>query len=192
MNTPIQSLRGRGTAANPRNRFVRLDVVPDPDAPAGERAGPDTEFFRDSTRSIIASNNSPDVGFELSLNPYRGCEHGCIYCYARPMHEYLGFSAGIDFETRIMVKEDAPQLLRKELGSRKWVPRPVAIGMATDAYQPVERRLKITRRCLEVFADFRNPATVISKSHLITRDIDILAAMAKGQPRPRIDLDHDA
>jgi len=180
MDRPAHPLRGRGTAANPRNRFVRLEVVADPDAPLEEEApAPRTEFFRDASRSVIASNDSPDIGFEVSLNPYRGCEHGCIYCYARPMHEYLGFSAGLDFETKILVKADAPRLLRRELSARSWVPKPVAIGTATDPYQPVERRLKLTRQCLQVFAEFRNPATLVTKNHMVTRDIDILAAMAQ-------------
>src|SRR6185369_1200470 len=114
-----------------------------------------------------------------SLNPYRGCEHGCIYCYARPTHEYLGFSAGLDFERRIMVKDAAPELLRATFRSRRWEPQVVALSGNTDCYQPVERRLRITRRCLEVFAEFRNPVSVISKSALIARDADLLATLAE-------------
>src|SRR5436190_10790411 len=143
--------RGRGAADNPPNRFIPLHSAPDPDCPPADAPAPSTRFFRDATRTIIASNNSPDVGFTHSGNPYRGCEHGCSYCYARPFHEYLGFSAGLDFETKIVVKEDAPELLRKTFLSPKWEPQSVGIGTATDAYQPVERRLKITRRCPEVF-----------------------------------------
>jgi DNA repair photolyase len=176
-----ESIHGRGTAENPRPRFLPLTVLRDPDAevdPADDVA-PATQFFRDASRTVIARNDSPDVGFEFSLNPYRGCEHGCIYCYARPTHEYLDMSAGLDFETKIMVKEDAPRLLRAALSKKSWQPRTVSIGGVTDPYQPVERRLKLTRRCLEVFLEFRNPATVISKNHLVTRDIDVLSAMAR-------------
>src|SRR5690606_10962151 len=121
---------------------------------------------------------SPDVGFEASVNPYRGCEHGCVYCYARPTHEYLGFSPGLDFETRILVKEDAPALLRRTLAAPGWRPRVVALSGVTDCYQPVERRLGITRRCLEVLLDFRNPVTVVTKSRLVARDADLLGALA--------------
>ena len=127
-----------------------------------------------TSKSLIAYNNSPDVGFNASINPYRGCEHGCVYCYARPTHEYLGFSSGLDFETKIMVKEDAPELLRNELSSPKWKPQVVALSGNTDCYQPVEKKKQLTRRCLEVFLDFRNPVVIITKNHLVTRDIDIL------------------
>src|SRR4051812_90482 len=174
-------IRGRGTEHNPTNRFERLAVLADADVelPECEQIQPRTHFFRDSTKSVIAYNSSPDVGFTTSFNPYRGCEHGCIYCYARPTHEYLGFSAGLDFETRIMVKENAPDLLRAEMRKKGWVPQTVSIGGVTDPYQPVERKLRLTRRCLEVFLEFKNPATVISKNHLVTRDVDVLSAMAK-------------
>jgi DNA repair photolyase len=140
---------------------------------------PQTQFFRDRTSSIITYNDSSDVGFEASINPYRGCEHGCIYCYARPFHEYLGLSSGLDFETKIMVKEDAPGLLRKELSSPKWKPQMIAISGVTDCYQPVERRLKITRGCLEVLAEFRNPVGIVTKNALVTRDVDLLAQLAR-------------
>src|SRR5687768_15601473 len=126
-----EPIHGRGVSQNPRNRFVPLTVLADPDAvpfDADEEPSPKTEFLKDSSRSIIAHNDSPDVGFEFSINPYRGCEHGCIYCYARPTHEYLGFSAGLDFETKIMVKEDAPDLLRKDMRSPRWEPRGNSIG----------------------------------------------------------------
>src|SRR5207244_2560726 len=124
---------------------------------------PQTILLKDTTKSIINYNDSPDVGFEASINPYRGCEHGCIYCFARPNHEYLGFSAGLDFETKILVKEDAPELLRRELASRAWKPQPIAISGVTDAFQPIERRLRLTRRCLDVLAEFRNPVVIITK-----------------------------
>src|SRR6185369_3276080 len=144
-------------AENPRNRFETIDVVLDPDSDAPPSAPVPTTYLRDTSRTILAHNDSPDVGFEWSINPYRGCEHGCIYCYARPTHEYLSFSAGLDFERRIMVKHDAPELLRQAFFSPKWVPQLVALSGNTDCYQPVERRLEITRRCLEVFREFRNP-----------------------------------
>ncbi len=169
---------GRGAGENPTNRFERLAYEPveadDPDAPALH-----TEYYRDSSRSLITYNDSPDVGFNASINPYRGCEHGCIYCYARPTHEYLGFSAGLDFESKIMVKEDAPDLLRKELASPKWRPQVVAMSGVTDCYQPIERRLQLTRRCLQVLAEFRNPVGIVTKSRLVTRDLDVLGEMAK-------------
>ena len=175
-------LKGRGTAANPPNRFESLryeadaddsPAVSEPEAPALR-----TEFFRDAARKVLATNDSPDIPFDVSLNPYRGCEHGCAYCYARPTHEYLGFSAGLDFESRILVKEDAPDLLRTELARKGWRPQTVALSGVTDPYQSVERRLRITRRCLEVFLDFRNPVSLITKSDLVVRDADLLAALA--------------
>jgi DNA repair photolyase len=175
-------LRGRGAADNPPNRFDKLHYERDPDEPSPEDdPAPTTEFFRDNSRSIIAHNDSPDVGFECSINPYRGCEHGCPYCYARPTHEFLGFSAGLDFETKILVKEDAPELLRRELSSPRWQPRTIAVCGVTDPYQPVERHLKLMRRCLEVLAEFRNPLAIVTKSHLVTRDLDILSEMARHQ-----------
>src|SRR5207247_9278676 len=151
-------IRGRGAADNPANRFIPVYYEPaaDPDGPA-----PTTQFFQDATRSIIATNDSADVGFTHSINVYRGCEHGCAYCYARPFHEYLGFSAGLAFETKIMVKENAPELLRRELSSAKWKPKVIALSGVTDCYQPVERKLQLTRRCLEVLAELRNPAAIV-------------------------------
>jgi DNA repair photolyase len=176
-------LDGRGTRENPENRFERIhveidDVEGDEDDEQGERREP-TVFYRDSSRTALAENDSPDLSFRFSLNPYRGCEHGCIYCYARPTHEYLSFSAGLDFEQRIMVKEDAPALLRQAFASPRWDPQIVSLSGNTDCYQPVERRLGLTRRCLEVFAEFRNPVGVITKSALVTRDADLLADLAR-------------
>ena len=171
-------VKGRGASWNPQNRFEPLEYVRDDEAPLEEGA-PRTVFYRDPTRTIIATNDSPDVGFEASINPYRGCEHGCIYCFARPSHEYLGMSAGLDFETRILVKEDAPELLREELNAPKWTPKTIAISGVTDAFQPIERKLELTRRCLEVLAEFRNPVAIITKNHLVTRDIDHLKELAK-------------
>src|SRR5213592_1529485 len=170
--------RGRGAASNPANRFERLSYhSSDWDEP--EDPQPHTLFLKDTTRSIINYNDSPDVGFNASINPYRGCEHGCIYCFARPNHEYLGFSAGLDFETKILVKEDAPELLRRELASPRWEPQVIAISGVTDAYQPIERRLRLTRRCLEVLVEFRNPVVIITKNELVARDIDLLGQLAR-------------
>jgi DNA repair photolyase len=181
MHTDEGPVKGRGAASNPPNRFELIHYERDPDAPEGEETAPATQLFRDATRSIIAHNDSPDVGFEYSINPYRGCEHGCTYCFARPFHEYLGFSSGLDFETKIMVKEDAPVLLRRELSARRWRPRVLAMSGVTDAYQPVERRLRITRRCLEVLAEFRNPVGIVTKNGLVARDADLLAELARHQ-----------
>jgi DNA repair photolyase len=171
----VPRVRGRGALNNPPNRFEKLEYISEPDE---DRRAP-TRFYRDDTQSIITFNKSPDVGFEASLNPYRGCEHGCAYCYARPTHEYLGFSAGLDFETRIVVKENAPALLHAELSSPRWKPQVLAMSGVTDCYQPIERQLRITRRCLEVLAEFCNPVAVITKNHLVVRDIDLLSAMAR-------------
>jgi DNA repair photolyase len=172
------AIGGRGAGANPTNRFERLEFVPDPESFDPDAPKPRTQFFTDTSRSVIATNASPDVGFDKSLNPYRGCEHGCIYCYARPTHEYLGFSAGLDFETKILVKKDAPALLGKELASPRWQPQPLALSGNTDPYQPAEEHFKLTRQCLEVLAAFRNPVIVITKNHLVTRDIDLLKTLA--------------
>lgn len=177
-------IRGRGASWSPANRFEKLYVdlndpdVVDEDFETEERLRPGTQYFRDGTKSIITRNNSPDVGFETSLNPYRGCEHGCIYCYARPTHEYLGLSAGLDFESKIMVKTNAAELLRAELESPRWQPQTLVMSGVTDPYQPVERKLRITRSCLEVLAKFRNPVAIITKNRLVTRDIDLLGDLA--------------
>src|SRR5271166_4720054 len=177
--------RGRGAGFNPPNRFesshhdLDLEQVEDDSDYLAALGRPATEFLPDRSRTLICKNDSPDVGFQVSLNPYRGCEHGCIYCYARPTHEYLGFSAGLDFESKIMVKEDAPELLRKELSSPKWRPQIMVMSGVTDCYQPVERKLKLTRRCLEVLLDFRNPVGIITKNFLVTRDLDVLSALAR-------------
>ena len=172
-------LRGRGAVSNPKNRFESVERIPEANDNIDEVSSIHTQFLSDTSKSLIAYNDSPDVGFDASINPYRGCEHGCVYCYARPTHEYLGFSSGLDFETKIMVKEDAPELLRKELSSRKWNPQIVALSGNTDCYQPVEKKKQLTRRCLEVFLDFRNPVVIITKNHLVTRDVDVLSELAK-------------
>jgi DNA repair photolyase len=171
-------LRGRGTSANPKGRFERIELEPDPELDPEEAPRPRTQLLRDASRTLISRNTSPDVPFDASINPYRGCEHGCSYCYARPFHEFLGFSAGLDFETRIVVKENAPELLRAELMAPSWKPQLLGLSGVTDPYQPVERQLGITRRCLEVLAEFRNPVAVVTKNHLVTRDADHLSALA--------------
>ena len=175
---------GRGAALNPPNRFESISAGKPPGDLAEYFVDPEpdrsilTKFYVDHTRSILAKNNSPDVGFSYSLNPYRGCEHGCIYCYARPTHEYLGFSSGLDFETKIMVKHDAHLLLDRQLRHRSWAAQVVMLSGDTDCYQPIERRLGITRRCLEVFLRYRNPVTIVTKNALVQRDIDILKELA--------------
>src|SRR5436853_3229603 len=179
-----EPIHGRGASWSPANRFEKLHVdltdvdVVDTDPDQEEKPRRATLYFRDDTKTIIARNQSPDVGFEASINPYRGCEHGCIYCFARPTHEYLGMSAGLDFESRIMVKENAAKLLEAELSSPKWKPQVLVMSGVTDPYQPVERKLKITRGCLEVLAKFRNPIAIITKNRLVTRDIDLLGELA--------------
>ncbi len=177
-SAPIQ-IRGRGAAENPPNRFERIEVVADMDAYDPDEPGPKTVFLRDPAKTLIVKNDSPDVSFDYSINPYRGCEHGCSYCFARPTHEYLGMSAGLDFETRILVKEDAPEILRRELSARGWKGDALGMSGVTDPYQPVERRLELTRRCVEVLAEFRNPVAVITKSHTVTRDAELYAELAR-------------
>lgn len=173
-----QKIKGRGTAKNPANRFEKIDFIPFEEE-IGSADKPKTTFYKDKTKKIITYNNSPDIPFEASINPYRGCEHGCIYCYARPNHEYLGLSAGLDFETKIFVKEDAPLLLRKELSTKKWIPKPIAISGVTDCYQPCEKNFKITRECLKVLAELKNPAGIVTKNYLVTRDIDVLKELSE-------------
>src|SRR3989441_732416 len=179
MQPNAPTIRARGAAENPPNRFEKISLERDAEWNDPDEPAPQTQFFKDHSDSIINYNDSPDVGFEASVNPYRGCEHGCIYCYARPFHEYLGFSSGLDFETKIMVKENAPELLRRELSSPKWKPKVIAFSGVTDCYQPVERKLKLTRRCLEVLAEFRNPVAIVTKNLLVTRDVDVLREMAR-------------
>lgn len=169
---------GRGAGGNPPNRFEKIRLERDEDWNPGEDPSPKTQFLRDLSQSIISFNDSPDIPFRASLNVYRGCEHGCSYCYARNTHEYLGFSAGLDFETKIMVKENAPDLLRRELSSPKWKPQSLAMSGVTDCYQPIERRLQLTRRCLAGLAEFRNPVSIITKNYLVTQDIDLLRELA--------------
>jgi DNA repair photolyase len=174
----------RGSQLEPPSRFggpvhvLDLEQVErDEEYLEGLRNRP-TEYIPDRARSIVTENNSPDVGFRYSLNPYRGCQHGCAYCFARPSHEYLGYNAGLDFETKILVKHDAPELFRAFLSRKGWAPGPIALAPNTDAYQPGEREFRLTRRCLEVAAEFKQPIALITKNALVLRDLDILAPMA--------------
>jgi DNA repair photolyase len=185
MGMPVspQPRKGRGAASNASGRFeAELRVAFDDGwGVAGAEPEPaplQTRLTVDTTRTIIARNASPDIGFDRSINPYRGCEHGCIYCYARPSHAYLGLSPGLDFESRIFYKPQAAALLRAELRRKGYSCRPIALGSNTDPYQPSERRLGITRSVLEVLRDFRHPVTIVTKGALIQRDIDILTEMA--------------
>lgn len=183
-----RGIRGRGAIRDPRSPFEALHVEDDPEwleemarDPEAVPPQPRTKLFRDDSQSLITKNSSPDLSFDGSINPYRGCEHGCAYCYARRYHEFIGFRSGLDFESKLLVKPDAPRLLRKELSSRRWVPQKLSLSGVTDAWQPVERRLRITRGCLEVLAEFRQAVVCITKSHLITRDADLLAELARWQ-----------
>jgi DNA repair photolyase len=172
---------GRGSRLQPPNRFLNLRYEPDPDDPGGEGDGPPdprTQFFVERSRSIVTENDSPDIPFRYSLNPYRGCEHGCSYCYARPTHEYLGFNAGLDFETRIVVKTNAPELLRDFLAHPSWRPEPITLSGVTDCYQPAERHFRLTRGCLEVAWQARQPVSIITKNALVLRDLDLLRDLA--------------
>ncbi len=174
--------KGRGAVTNevgryePEQRFAIDDGWGSSEEPPAPLT---TQFTVDSTRTIIARNTSPDIGFDRSINPYRGCEHGCVYCFARPTHAYLGLSPGLDFESRIFVKPEAPKLLAAELAKPSYVCRPIAMGTNTDPYQPAERNYEITRGVLEVLRDHNHPVCIVTKSALIQRDIDILSAMAK-------------
>jgi len=175
------ALRGRGASWNPANRFGGQDYALDPDGMGEDEDAPNpaTIYIEDCSKSILAENESPDIPFRLSVNPYRGCEHGCVYCYARPFHEYLGFSAGLEFETKILVKHRAPELLRAALESRSYQPQSITFSGVTDCYQPAERKFQITRQCLQVLAEYRNPVAIITKNRLVTRDIDILSGMTR-------------
>ncbi|MCZ6836846.1 MAG: PA0069 family radical SAM protein [Planctomycetota bacterium] len=180
----VGTARGRASGLNPGNRFesVRLHVLGEHlDAMANEHehgVQVKTSSLADRTRSLINRVDSPDLPFHWTINPYRGCEHGCIYCYARPTHELLGFSCGLDFETRILVKHDAPTLLVHELARPSWAGEPIMMSGVTDSYQPMEAKLQITRQCLAVMADCRQPVCIVTKNRLVTRDIDHLATLA--------------
>jgi len=176
---PADKFRGRGVPDNPANRFASTSGERFEDYDPSEDPAPRTQFIPDASATLINYNDSPDIPFDASINVYRGCEHGCAYCYARPTHEYLGFSPGLDFETKIVVKYQAPGMLRREFSSPKWKPQTIAMSGVTDCYQPAERRLQLTRRCLEVFAEFRNPVGIVTKNYLVTRDLDLLAELAR-------------
>ena len=184
MSTPPPLVKGRGARSNAASRFVSAQreafddgwTLEDP-----EPAQLTTTVLPDASKTIIARNSSPDIHFDRSINPYRGCEHGCIYCFARPAHAYLGLSPGLDFESRLFFKPDAARLLTAELSKKGYRPRHIQVGADTDPYQPLERRMRVTRQVLEVLQAFRHPLTIITKSNLITRDVDILGEM--GQAR---------
>ncbi len=175
------NLKGRGTAHNPPPRFDHesREAFDDGWDSFDDTPPPQTTLMRDSTRTIIARNDSPDLSFDRSINPYRGCEHGCIYCFARPTHAYLGLSPGLDFETKIVFKPEAAALLEKELSKPGYIPQPIVLGSNTDPYQPVERTLKITRSLLEVLERFNHPVIIVTKSAGVVRDADILGRMAE-------------
>ena len=174
-------LKGRGALSNPANRFAATQVADVEDGWSPQEV-PDsiaTQVRPERARTIITTNTSPDIPFEQSINPYRGCEHGCPYCYARPSHAYMDLSPGLDFETHLFYKADAAQLLRAELRKRSYVCKPITVGANTDPYQPLEKRLKVTRSILEVLRDTRHPVTIITKGSLIARDLDLLGDMAR-------------
>lgn len=178
-----KNIKGRGSQINLPNRFEKVYTEPSEDYEehfeCDGKNKIETVFFKDNSKSVLVKNESPDIGAGYSINPYRGCEHGCVYCYARPTHEYLGFSSGLDFETKIMVKHDAHTLLEKEFTKKNWIPQTVLFSGNTDCYQPVERKLEITRKCLGVFLKFRNPVVIITKNALVQRDIDILKELSE-------------
>lgn len=199
---PLKARRGRGAVSNLQGRYevlVREDIDDgwpsdnlsevaaeadsrsDATAESGHGQGRRTQIIEEQAKTILSRNQSPDLPFSISLNPYRGCEHGCIYCFARPTHSYLGLSPGLDFESKIFAKVNAPELLRRELAKSSYMPEPLALGVNTDAYQPCERELRLTRRVLEVLHECEHPVALITKSSLIERDIDLLAEMASRQ-----------
>ncbi|NUQ62495.1 MAG: PA0069 family radical SAM protein [Pirellulales bacterium] len=175
--------KGRGSHINPPNRFLPTRLEPDlehlehdEDALAGSGKA-ETQYLPDQSQSIVTQNDSPDIPFRYSINPYRGCQHGCSYCYARPTHEYLGFSAGLDFETKILVKHDAPRLLREFLARPAWDAQTIVFSGVTDCYQPAERDFRLTRQCLEVALEARQPVSIVTKNALVLRDLDLLGEM---------------
>lgn len=177
----MEPIKGRGTALNPTSRFESIDVDNEYAHETFEQevSRPLTKFYIDPSRTIVTKNDSPDVGMEYTMNPYRGCEHGCIYCFARPTHEYLDMSAGLDFETKILVKKNAPELLREKINSKSWMGETITMSGITDCYQPIERKMKITRGLIEVLSDFKNPFSILTKNSLVTRDIDLIQPMAE-------------
>jgi DNA repair photolyase len=176
MDKPLATIKGRGAADNPRGRFEALER--DRDEGGQVESRPETVITLQQARSIISHNDSPDLPFRQSINPYQGCEHGCIYCYARPSHAYLGLSPGLDFETRLFAKANAAQLLREELSRPGYRCELISLGANTDPYQPAEREQRITRSILEVLREFRHPVGIVTKGSLIERDLDLLEPMA--------------
>ncbi len=172
------AIRGRGARGNLPGRFERQTREPAPGV-VETAPHPETELFAERSKTIISRNNSPDVGFDRSINPYRGCEHGCIYCYARPSHAYLDFSPGLDFETKIVHKPNAAELLKRELARPGYRCAPIALGVNTDSYQPAEKQLRTTRALLEILLEARHPVAVVTKSALVERDLDILSELAR-------------
>ncbi|OOQ61382.1 PA0069 family radical SAM protein [Mucilaginibacter pedocola] len=172
--------KGRGAQVNTHNKFLKNKYVLDHVEGLDEQLLEDTrtQLFEESPKKIVSESNSPDLGRFVSINPYQGCEHGCIYCYARNTHEYYGFSAGLDFERKIIVKRNAPELLEKHFNKRGYEPVAMVLSGNTDCYQPIERKLKITRGLLQVFLQYRNPVSIITKNNLVLRDLDILTEMA--------------
>lgn len=180
-HNPPESPRGRGASGNPDNRYElsRREFFEDGWESLSFPTAITTTLSPDTSRTVITRNDSPDVGFSQSINPYRGCEHGCVYCFARPTHAYLGLSPGLDFESRLFYKPEAAELLKKELSRHRYQCEPLALGINTDAYQPIESTLGLTRKILKVLHDFQHPVTIITKSSLIERDIDLLSEMAR-------------
>jgi DNA repair photolyase len=180
-----RSIKGRGAGVQPANRFVAVHVENDlehvehDEEYLAQLDRPPTEYFPDNSQTVVTENNSPDIGFRYSVNPYRGCAHGCAYCYARPYHEYMGLSAGLDFETKVFVKYHAAEQFREFLSRPSWKPETIVFSGVTDCYQPAEREFRITRECMEVAAECRQPVGIITKNALVTRDIDILQRLAE-------------
>ena len=173
--------KGRGAQFNPKNRFLKNEYVTEhPEAVDDwEAEVRKTQYIFDDSKTLVNTVTSPDVGMMYSANPYQGCEHGCIYCYARNSHEYWGYSAGLDFESRIVVKKNAPALLRKFFENKNWQPAPISLSGNTDCYQPIERKMRITRQLLEICLEFRNPVGILSKNALVLRDMDIITELSK-------------
>ncbi|MBK0379954.1 PA0069 family radical SAM protein [Mucilaginibacter segetis] len=173
--------KGRGAQVNTHNKFLKnkyvLDEIEGLDEPCLENSH--TQFFEETPKNIVSTSNSPDLSHMFSINPYQGCEHGCIYCYARNSHEYYGFSAGLDFERKIIVKRNAPELLEKYFNKKNYQPVPIILSGNTDCYQPIERKLKITRAMLQLFLKYKHPVSIITKNNLVLRDMDILSEMAQ-------------
>jgi DNA repair photolyase len=172
--------KGRGAQFNPKNRFLKGEYVQEHAEAIDEweQERRNTEYILDDSKTLVNKVTSPDVGMMYSANPYQGCEHGCVYCYARNSHEYWGYSAGIDFESRIVVKKNAPALLRKFFDNKSWEPATISLSGNTDCYQPIERRMKITRALLEICLEYRNPVGIITKNALVLRDLDIIKELA--------------